>query len=553
MFSTGVRFSVSDLNDFIAPEEKCILPMQGGISTKPPPGSVAAPLHGKAPAKRRKKKRIPTLDPGSSSGAGGRNTSSAHSTEKRKAKKAKDKAREEIVATVTLSDCLACSGCVTSSEEILLEKHSIGVLANASADASKYCVVSLSPQACSSLAAAHNLTMQETEEKVCWFLRSLGVQRVFSTALSTDIALTEACDEFVQRWSSSQTNEKKNSSSLPLVCSECPGFVLFAEKKYPDELIPLLSTVKSPQAISGTLIKRVLRDKMLPSERSSPNSMDEDSRLRKEISDVRRTMWHCAVMPCLDKKLESAREEHTVEAKSAGGSTGGSGTETMRGDGERVSETDCVATSQELAALLSSHAPLPFAELPSSPLDTFHSLLTSSLVSASAPLTSQSAARSSDSAGQCPASLTAIPAPSVLPFSNGYLETVARYASFHLFGIRLPRTLTFHTPRPGNTDLRELTVAGPSGSELRFAAVYGYRHIQNLVASIERGTCPYHYVEVMSCPSGCTNGGAQLAGQPLAQVNQRFVEGLALELRDRASDVREAIAAAVEERREDEA
>lgn len=70
--------------------------------------------------------------------------------------------------------------------------------------------------------------MQETEEKVCWFLRSLGVQRVFSTALSTDIALTEACDEFVQRWSSSQTNEKKNSSSLPLVCSECPGFVLFA-------------------------------------------------------------------------------------------------------------------------------------------------------------------------------------------------------------------------------------------------------------------------------------------------------------------------------------
>lgn len=37
-------------------------------------------------------------------------------------------------------------------------------------------------------------------------------------------------------------------------------------------------------------------------------------------------------------------------------------------------------------------------------------------------------------------------------------------------------------------------MAGPSGSELRFAAVYGYRHIQNLVASIERGTCPYHYV-----------------------------------------------------------
>lgn len=37
---------------------------------------------------------------------------------------------------------------------------------------------------------------------------------------------------------------------------------------------------------------------------------------------------------------------------------------------------------------------------------------------------------------------------------------------------------------------------------LHFAAAYGFRNIQNLVQKLKRGRCPYHYVEVMACPSG---------------------------------------------------
>lgn len=37
---------------------------------------------------------------------------------------------------------------------------------------------------------------------------------------------------------------------------------------------------------------------------------------------------------------------------------------------------------------------------------------------------------------------------------------------------------------------------------LRFAVAYGFRNIQNLVQKLKRGRCPYHYVEVMACPSG---------------------------------------------------
>ena len=47
---------------------------------------------------------------------------------------------------------------------------------------------------------------------------------------------------------------------------------------------------------------------------------------------------------------------------------------------------------------------------------------------------------------------------------------------------------------------------------MRFAATYGFRNIQNLVQKMKRGKCPYQFVEVMACPSGCLNGGGQIRG-----------------------------------------
>lgn len=44
---------------------------------------------------------------------------------------------------------------------------------------------------------------------------------------------------------------------------------------------------------------------------------------------------------------------------------------------------------------------------------------------------------------------------------------------------------------------------------MRFASAYGFRNIQTLIHKIKKGICPYDYVEVMACPSGCINGGGQ--------------------------------------------
>lgn len=53
-----------------------------------------------------------------------------------------------------------------------------------------------------------------------------------------------------------------------------------------------------------------------------------------------------------------------------------------------------------------------------------------------------------------------------------------------------------------NKDFQEVTLERDGEVLLHFALAYGFRNIQNLVQKLKRGKCPYHYVEVMACPSG---------------------------------------------------
>jgi iron only hydrogenase large subunit-like protein len=61
-----------------------------------------------------------------------------------------------------------------------------------------------------------------------------------------------------------------------------------------------------------------------------------------------------------------------------------------------------------------------------------------------------------------------------------------------------------------NPDFREILLEVNGVVKLRFAIANGFKNIQNLVQKLKRGKSNYHYVEVMACPSGCLNGGAQV-------------------------------------------
>jgi NADH-quinone oxidoreductase subunit G len=110
-------------------------------------------------------------------------------------------------------------------------------------------------------------------------LKQLGFAAVFDTSFSADLTVIEEATEFLHR--------KAAGENLPQFTSCCPAWVKACEQYYPD-LLPNLSSCRSPQAMFGALAKE-----MLPDVFGVP---------REDIVVV-------SIMPCTAKKVEATRPE----------------------------------------------------------------------------------------------------------------------------------------------------------------------------------------------------------------------------------------------------
>lgn len=113
-------------------------------------------------------------------------------------------------------------------------------------------------------------------------LRELGFDYVFDTNFAADLTVMEEASEFLQRL--------KTQQHLPLFTSCCPGWVNWVEINRPD-IIPHLSTTKSPQQMHGALTKRGLFTHSLGA----------------EFAQGKAEPYVVSVMPCTAKKDEAAR------------------------------------------------------------------------------------------------------------------------------------------------------------------------------------------------------------------------------------------------------
>ncbi|MDP2812076.1 MAG: [Fe-Fe] hydrogenase large subunit C-terminal domain-containing protein, partial [bacterium] len=77
-------------------------------------------------------------------------------------------------------------------------------------------------------------------------IRKLGVKHVFDVSVGADVTTIEEARELLDRI--------KNNKPLPMFTSCCPGWVKYAEFYRPD-ILPYLTTVRSPEIIMGGLIK----------------------------------------------------------------------------------------------------------------------------------------------------------------------------------------------------------------------------------------------------------------------------------------------------------
>ncbi|XP_010434828.1 PREDICTED: protein NAR1 [Camelina sativa] len=284
-FSPTLR--LGDLNDFIAPSQACVISLKG---TKPIIKKTDRPQVVIAPKQEK-------FEP----------------------------------VKISLKDCLACSGCITSAETVMLEKQSLDEFLSALSKG-KDVIVSISPQSRASLAVHYEISPLQVFKKLTTFLKSLGVNAVFDTSCSRDLVLIEACNEFVSRYKQANSEDGENSlSSLPVLSSACPGWICYAEKQLGSFVLPYVSSVKSPQQTIGAAIKHHLCQAL-------------GLRLKE--------VYHVTVMPCYDKKLEAARDDFVFED----------------GADDKLTEVDSVLTSGEILDLIKLKG-VDFKDLEESPLD----------------------------------------------------------------------------------------------------------------------------------------------------------------------------------------
>lgn len=119
-------------------------------------------------------------------------------------------------------------------------------------------------------------------------LRKIGFDKVYKTGLGTDVCISEIAEQLSGRIG--------NKTIGPLYISACPAWVKYAEQFMPS-LLPQLSTVKSPQQITGALVKTLVADQLhvnaeeIFSVSATPcmamkYEARRDGMMRKGISDV---------------------------------------------------------------------------------------------------------------------------------------------------------------------------------------------------------------------------------------------------------------------------
>ena len=153
------------------------------------------------------------------------------------------------------SPCVSCGQCITVCPTgALTEKDDTSRVWEALHDPDKYVVVQTAPSVRATLGESFGMPIgTNVEGKMVAALRRLGFNAVFDTDTAADFTIMEEATEFVER--------VKSGGVLPMITSCSPGWVKFCETYYPD-MIPNLSTCKSPQGMFGALTKTYYAEKM---------------------------------------------------------------------------------------------------------------------------------------------------------------------------------------------------------------------------------------------------------------------------------------------------
>ena len=152
--------------------------------------------------------------------------------------------------------CVACGQCVAVCPTgALHEREEIDNVRDAINDPEKVVVVAAAPAVRAAIGEEFGYPIgTNTEGKMFTAMRMLGFDKVFDVNFGADLTIMEEANELIHR--------VKEGGTLPMFTSCSPGWIRFVEYYYP-ELIPNLSSCKSPMQMFGATVDAVLTTREL--------------------------------------------------------------------------------------------------------------------------------------------------------------------------------------------------------------------------------------------------------------------------------------------------
>jgi NADH-quinone oxidoreductase subunit G len=184
-------------------------------------------------------------------------------------------------------ECVHCGQCArVCPTGALTVRSEVEDVWRALDDRGKTVVAQIAPAVRVALGEAFGLPAGEvTTGQIAAALRAMGFKKVFDTCFTADMTVIEEATEFLRR--------KQDNERLPQFTSCCPAWVRYAEQ-YCSDLLPNLSSCRSPQQMFGAVAKSLL---------------PEELGIRREDLVV------VSIMPCVAKKVEAGHPQFAVQGR----------------------------------------------------------------------------------------------------------------------------------------------------------------------------------------------------------------------------------------------
>lgn len=379
------------------------------------------------------------------------------------------------IKKITLDDCLSCTGCITSSESLLINNYSLenhfSLLKEKYKADSSIKLGLISYQSLESFIIVYKQKKNLEKNLLSYYNE---ISNIIATILDLDFilplndfiiySLNLCYNEFISR--------KKNHKTT--VCSECPGWVCYAEKKIGKICFEHMSKIKSPHEISAIIIK-TLGEKYFKS-------------LNKDYN-TDNNLYICSIMSCFDKKIEPIKSKNSginnvissIELEEKFKNFLDGNNNIIQGIKNKI-----INLSLFKKIISMNNDIMPTKEIIGKEIINKHndndenSIINLSLYN--------------------------------FIFNENYSSNF--YIEYFIYKIKKENINCFIERKQGkNIDSKEIIIYKDEAKlEIiyKFLISYGLRNIQNIVRMIKSNKIKYDYIEIMACPGGCINGAGQI-------------------------------------------